>query len=237
MGICETLSNDKYDDKNHKYKVSNKKKKKGSNLFSAPIDSSPNNDNIYVNNSLSQMTMDNSYYNNYKKPNVYKYINKYKTNGFQKSIVKASLEELGGQGNSLMNSNKKNSIVNQNSIYSSKYDDTGYESSYEGFEEMIIDGKMNEDLVKKSEDKNTLNNYNEFIKKKGENNDIKKNLILDYYNKSSSSGDKKVDEIKKNNEENKESDELSGIPLGSIKPLKNNNKGNMQKYLLSMGKY
>ena len=28
MGICETLSNDKYDDKNHKYKVSNKKKKK-----------------------------------------------------------------------------------------------------------------------------------------------------------------------------------------------------------------
>ena len=77
---------------------------------------------------------------------MYQYINNYKTNGLQRSVAKASLVEL-GRGNSLLNSNLQNPVVNPNSIYSSKIEETGYESSYEGIE-MIIDGKMDEDLDK-----------------------------------------------------------------------------------------
>ena len=235
MGVCESL-NGKYENNDLRYKVSNKKKNKGSNLFCAPIDSSPNNDNIYINNSMSQtMTMDISHYKEYQKPQIYKYVNKYKTTGLQKSIVKGSLVELDGQGNSLLNSNAKNSNINPNSLYSSKIDDTGYDSSYEGFEEMIIDGKMDEDLVQKSNDKNTINNYNEFIKKKDDNNGTKKNIVLDYYNKSSSGSNKKLEKMEENNEENKNGDDLSIIPSGSNE--QNNSKGNIQKYILSMGKF
>ena len=236
MGVCESFTS-KFENNNLRYEVSNRKKNKGSNLFCAPIDSSVNNDNIYINNSMSQtMTMDMSHYKEYQKPQIYKYVNKYKTTGLQKSIVKGSLVELEGQGNSLLNSNIKNSNVNPNSLYSSKIDDTGYDSSYEGFEEMIIDGKMDEDLVQKSNDKNTINNYNEFIKKKDDNNGTKKNIVLDYYNKSSSGSNKKLEKMEENNEENKNGDDLSIIPSGSNE--QNKNKGNnIQKYILSMGKF
>ena len=182
------------------------------------------------------MTMDMSHYKEYQKPQIYKYVNKYKTTGLQKSIVKGSLVELEGQGNSLLNSNIKNSNVNPNSLYSSKIDDTGYDSSYEGFEEMIIDGKMDEDLVQKSNDKNTINNYNEFIKKKDDNNEAKKNIVLDYYNKSSSGSNKKLEKMEENNEENKNGDDLSIIPSGSNEQKKNRGN-NIQKYILSMGKF
>ena len=53
-------------------------------------------------------------------------------------------------------------IINLYSFEAYIYDDTGNESSYEGIE-MIIDGKMDEDMIKKSTDQNTINNYNEFI--------------------------------------------------------------------------
>ena len=220
MGICDgAYNNDKEYQKNNNC---NKNPLKGSNFFAAPLDS-PNNDNIYVNdNSMSQtMTIDMSHYQSQKPPIMYQYINNYKTNGLQRSVAKASLVEL-GKGNSLLNSNLQNSGVNPNSIYSSKIEETGYESSYEGIE-MIIDGKMDEDLVQKSNDINTINNYNEFIKKKDDSNGTKNNF-MDYYHKISSNSNKKNKNNNGNLKENKdEEDTLSGIPLGNNKNTKNNN--------------
>jgi hypothetical protein len=173
MGTCDSVLN-RFNKDIDKPKTKNLNgngnlKNKGSNLFCAPIDSSLNQDNNYISsNNISQMTLtqDMSHYQEYQRPPIYKYVNKYKSNGLQRSIAKASLVELGGQGNSLVCSNIKNSGINQlNSLYTSRNDDTGYESSYDGVE-MIIDGKMDEELVQKSSDKNTINNYNEFIKKK-----------------------------------------------------------------------
>ena len=185
MGICDSAFN-----KDKGNKDSNKIPIKGSNFFSAPIDSSPYNDNVYVNDSsMSQtMTIDMSHYQSQNPPTMYQYINKYKTNGLQKSVAKASLVEM-GKGNSLY-SNLQNSAANLNSIYSSKIEETGYENSFEGIE-MIVDGKMNEDLVQKSNDINTINNYNEFIKKKDNSNNIKNNKFMEYYHKTSSNSNEK----------------------------------------------
>ena len=243
MGTCESFFNpDKDKVKLNKQNEKNDQNNIGKNLFCAPIDSSMNKDNIYVNsNSVSQMTMDMSHYQEPKKPAIYQYINQYKTNGLQKSVVKASLVELGGNSNSLMFSNIKNSKANQtiNSIYTSKCDDTGYESSYDGVE-MIIDGKIDEELVRKSSDKNTINNYNEFIKKKeDDNNNTNNKKVMDYYTKSY---------LNKNPDHNlnKILDigyELSGIPSMNVsqkkKKVKNNNNFNptMEKYIQLMGKY
>ena len=216
MGVCESAFNS--DKENEKNKNSNKKTTKGSNFFSAPINSSPNNDNVYVNdNSMSQtMTIDMSHYQSQKPPTMYQYINNYKSNGLQKSVAKASLVELGKGNNSLLLSNIQNSGANPNSMYSSKVEETGYESSYDGIE-MIADGKMYEDLVKKSSDKNTINNYNEFIKKKDENNNTKNNKIMEYYHKNSSNSNKKTNNNSNENlkENNKEEDVISDIPLGN----------------------
>lgn len=219
MGACESLFKE---DKKKKIfpredRV-NKPKNVGRNLFSAPINNSTTND---INQTtLSQMTMEVSqHYEPAKRPQVYQYINKYKTNGLQRSVVKASLVEL-GQGNSLMFSGIKGSRANQtNSLYTSRADDTGYDSSYDQCE-MIVDGKMDEELVKKSCDKNTINNYNEFIGKKDSNN-LKNgnNKIMDYYHKK-----KDIKAIQEDNKDN-ESD-LSIIPST---PNKNFQKKNIQK--------
>ena len=87
-----------------------------------------------------------------------------------------------GQGNSLMNNKIKNSFLNgtYNSIYTNNIDETGNMSSFEAIE-MIQDGKVDLDMVKKSTDKTTLNNYNEFIGKK--NNNKQKNDLINCYNK------------------------------------------------------
>ena len=242
MGACETFLNPKKDKQKANKQNEQFPKNKGSNLFCAPIDSATNNDNIYVNSkSMSQMTMDISHYQA-QKPAIYKYINQYKTNGLQKSVAKASLVEL-GNGNSLMLSNMKNSKANQtiNSIYTSKYDETGYESSYDGFE-MIIDGKMDEELVKKSSDKNTINNYNEFIKKKEDDiNNLNNKKIVDYYKKN-----KNINKFPEDNLDsidiNKDGDELSRIPSADISLIKKTNsnknmKSKMKNYINSIGKY
>ena len=226
MGTCDSLINgsnkDKDKKKNNRLKGNKHLKNKGSNLYCAPIDSSLNNGNAYTNSiNMSQMTMthDMSHYQEYQRPPIYKYVNMYKSKGLQRSIAKASLVELGGEGNSLFCSNIKNSGMNQiNSLYTSKYDDTGYESSYDGVE-MIIDGKMDEELVQKSTDKNTINSYNEFIRKKEDNKDngINGNKIMDYYKKSSSNKNKQLEVI---NEENKNGDDLSRISSGEVKKSK-----------------
>lgn len=219
MGVCESTFNPEKE--RPKLKDSYKQKNIGRNLYCAPIYSSPNNDNIYVDNSLSQitMTMDKSQTPSTSKPQIYKYINQYKTNGLQRSIAKGSLVELGTKGNSLINSNMKNSAEGPNSLFSSRCEDTGLESSYEGFEEMIFDGKIDEEYVKNCGDKNTLNIYNEFIGKK-ESTNKKNDKIMNYYNKNSSNKiinnkETKNIEIK----EKKEGDELSRITLKKIKNL------------------
>ncbi len=217
MGVCESVSNNDEKGK-RKNKITSKRNYKhnlGSNLFSAPIDSAANNDNVYVNNNNSQMTitMDMSQYQENKKPPIYQYRNKYRTNGLQKSIDKASLVKLEPSNNNSMNSIIKNSETNINSIYS----DTINESSLQ-YEEIIIDGRMDEDLVKKSTDKNTINNYIEFIKKKEDNENNNKPKIFEYYHKVSSKINKNDTE---NNGVNGVEDELSRISNGNLQFEKN----------------
>jgi len=122
----------------------------------------------------------------------------------------------------------KGSRANQtNSLYTSRADDTGYDSSYDQCE-MIIDGKMDEELVKNSSDKNTINNYNEFIGKK-DSNSLKNNnnKIWDYYKKK-----KDLNTIPEDNKD-KESD-LSIIPST---PNKNSGKRNNGIKKISAGIY
>ena len=220
MGTCESLFRE---DKKKKIipreNIVNRPKNMGANLFSAPINNSTTNNDINQ-TTFSQMTMEESHHFQPVKrpPQVYQYINKYKTNGLQRSVAKASLVEL-GQGNSLMFSGIKSSKANQtNSLYTSGVDDTGYESSYDQCE-MIIDGKMDEELVKNTCDQNTIKNYNEFIGRKDSNSLKNNNKIIDYYHKR-----KDLNTIAEENKE-KESD-LSMIPSTPHKnsATKNNKK-------------
>ena len=206
MGACESLLNTEKD--KIRIKGQSKQTNKGPNLFSAKLDSSQNSTIFFSSYSKSTISNDNNYQDQ-QKPQLYTYINKYKTNGFQRSIAKASLAELSHQENSLMNSNRKNLGLNQtNSMYTSIYDDTGNESSYEGIE-MIIDGKMDEDMIKKSTDQNTINNYNEFILEKDNKNNLKNKKRMDYYSKASMSH-KNIEAIL---EDNKDQDEMSEIAI------------------------
>ncbi len=228
MGACDSMF--KSEDKNRIIPREDKKnipKNVGENYISAPLNNSTTNNDINQTN-FSQMTMEVSqHYEPPSRPVVYQYVNKYKTNGLQRSVAKASLREL-EQGNSLMFSGIKGSRANQtNSLYTSRADDTGYDSSYDQCE-MIIDGKMDEELVKNSSDKNTINNYNEFIGKK-DSNSLKNNnnKIWDYYKKK-----KDLNTIPEDNKD-KESD-LSIIPST---PNKNSGKRNNGIKKISAGIY
>ena len=219
MGACDSLFKENKTGIISREDIVKRPKNAGPQLFSAPINNSTTNNDINQTTS-SQMTMEVSqHYDLPKRPQVYQYTNKYNNNGLQRTLVKASLREF-GQGNSLMVSGIKGSRANQtNSLYTSRVDDTGYDSSYSQCE-MIVDGKMNEELVKNSSDKNTLNNYNEFIGKK-DSNSLKNNnnKIMDYYHKK-----KDLNAIAKENKV-KESD-LSIIPST---PKKNFEKQNSKK--------
>ena len=219
MGACDSLFREDKKKIIPREDIVKRPKNVGEPVFSAPINNSTTNNDINQ-TALSQMTMEISqHYDPPKRPNVYQYINKYKNNGLQRSVVKASLVEK-GQGNSLMVSGIKGSRANQtNSLYTSKADDTGYDSSYDQCE-MIIDGKMDEELVKNSCDKNTINNYNEFIGKK-DSNSLKNNnnKIMDYYHKK-----KDLNAIAKENKD--KGSDLSIIPST---PKKNFEKQNSKK--------
>ena len=162
MGNCDSTL--KYN--TQKKKVINKNS--GGPRFRAPVNENTKNDFTCDGNSVSQMTIDISKNNNIinnKKPNIYKYTNSYNSNGNQ---------------NSLMYNKTKKSYINQtaNSIYTNNFDETGNASSYDGVE-MIADGKIDEDKVVKNKDQTTINNYNEFIRKK--NSDLPKMKVIDYY--------------------------------------------------------
>ena len=175
MGTCESILNEK------PKKKKSIKQNLGGQKFRASVNS---NNHSYFGNGISQRTLDVSQtrdkellYN--KKPKMYTYINEYNN---QRSLVNGTLVEL-GQGNSLMNNKIKNSFLNgtYNSIYTNN-DETGNMSSFEAIE-MIQDGKVDLDMVKKSTDKTTINNYNEFIGKKNKNNNQQINDLINSYNK------------------------------------------------------
>ena len=198
MGSCDSVLNGKP----KKKKVT--QKNIGAQGFNAPVNS---NNQTNFRNTMSQTTFDATYtrdrkilYN--KKPRMYQYINSYKTKDTQRSLVNGTLVEL-GQGNSLLY-NQLNSNLNgtYNSMYTNNIDETGNISSFDAIE-MIQDGKVDIDMVKKSTDKTKMNNYNEFIGKK--NNNLQKNNLINCYNK------KKITN-KTNDNKDKESS-ISGIPF------------------------
>ena len=103
----------------------------------------------------------------------------------------ATLQDL--QGNSLINNKiENNNTMATNSIYSI-IDETANESSI-GFE-IIFDGKIDEDMVQKSTDKSTVDNYIEFVGKKGKINSQKNKI--DIYSKNNK--EKVENYINKNN--------------------------------------
>ena len=201
MGSCESILNDK------------PKKKKGTQKnigtpgFNAPVNNNTQNN---FGNTMSQMTLDITetrdrelLFN--KKPKMFKYINSYKTKDTQNSLINGTLVDL-EQGNSLYRNQKMSNLNGTyNSIYTNNIDETGNMSSYDGIE-MIQDGKVDIDMVKKSTDKTTMNNYNEFIGKK--NNNLQKNNLINYYNK------RKITNKIIDNKDMESS--ISGIPSGNL---------------------
>jgi len=154
MGICDS-SNDQKGKKNIP-------KNKGKQLFSAPI-KSKNNDNKMTSDLTTTISLlDIKSQNNVNKNRpslLYKYRGTYCKKGEQTSIMTATLQDL--QGNSLINNKTENkNTMSANSIYSF-IDETGNESR-NGFE-IILDGKVNEDMVQKSTDKSTIDNYIEYV--------------------------------------------------------------------------
>ena len=200
MGSCESILNG-----------SKKKKDTQTNIgtpgFNAPINT---NNQTNFGNTMSQMTLDITQTRDRelfvnKKPKMYKYINKYKTKDTQNSLINGTLVEL-EQGNSIYhNQIKPNLNGTYNSIYTNNIDETGNMSSYDGIE-MIQDGKVDIDMVKKSTDKTTMNNYNEFIGKK--NNNSQKNNLINCYNK------KKITNKIIDNKDKESS--ISGIPSRNL---------------------
>ena len=119
-----------------------------------------------------------------KRPSpLYKYNGTYYKKDEQTSIMTLSLQEL--QGNSLLNSKINNSLENNmsnnNSIYNTRIEEFDNESSSSNeVIEIINNGKMDENMIQKSTDKTTIDNYNEFIRK---NEKFEKNNKVDIYMK------------------------------------------------------
>lgn len=117
-----------------------------------------------------------------------------------------SLHQL--QENSLLNNRTKNSI-RTNSIYNTCIDETENESSSNNVLEIIYDGKMDENMVQKSTDKTTMENYNEFIGKKDKS---LKSSKIDIYNRRKCV---KVNQNKENNKINKNDENNDGESISS----------------------
>ena len=158
MGICESGANTP-----HKNNVLTKKRLQP---FHAPIHSEKAFQNLTNNNGLSILSQtDIMSYRELKKekPIVYKYKSTYGKNDEQTTLMTESLY------NSMSNIREVNSKNNINSI-----DETLNESSSQVFE-FISDGKMDKSMVKKSNDKTTIDNYIEYIDNKEE--DIKNSKV------------------------------------------------------------
>ena len=195
MGTCESIKGQK----NKNYKRSNK----GKQPYSAPIKNYYDNDDNTTNlgttiNTISQI--DNLTCNNEfdkRGPSgLYKYNGTYYRKGEQISLMTVSLHQL--QENSLLNNRSRtNRSMNNNSIYNTYIDETENESSSNDVLEIIYDGKMDENMVQKSTDKTTMENYNEFIGKKEK---TLQNSKIDIYNRRKCVKEKNNKENKKINE-------------------------------------
>ena len=210
MGICESSK--------EKRKRNKKHHNKGKQPYAAPV---KDYSNIYATNlgntfnTISQIDLMNN--NDFKKSkpfNLYRYKGTYYKKGEQLSLMTVSLNEI--QGNSLNKTTKysESKVIKNNSLYNTCIDETENESSDEVIE-IIYDGKMDENMIQKSTDKATINNYNEFI---GKNNSISKKYNVDIYNKKSV---KKNNNSKaKKNEENENKNDgistISDIPRNHI---------------------
>ena len=105
----------------------------------------------------------------------------------------------------------KTYYTNNNSIYSC-IDETKNESTSEDAIEIIYDGKMDENMVKKSTDTTTVKNFNEYIGRKEKHS--KKDLDIYNNNKCTNNKFKKVDD-------NKDIEStISGIPSILLSNLK-----------------
>ena len=155
MGTCESLI------KTEK-KTSNIKKKDnlGTPYYAAPI--GKNNITSGPSN-LTYSTMFSSRDLSYNRPKMVKYCPKYADRS-QRSLVKASLVELGQ--NSIMGNNKGNSTVNltlNNSIYCDEIIREQNENAEDSEVEVIYEGKVDENIINKANEKNILDNYNYYI--------------------------------------------------------------------------
>ena len=161
MGVCETYQNTK--------KIQ-KRKNKSYLPFCAKIHSSKGTYKLSDNtiNTVSQIDIP-----KYKtKPtSLYRYKSIYDKKDDQTTLIAGSLHDI--QGNSLMN------IGTRNSREITSLEETMNESS-EAFE-IISDGKVDKERVKQSNDKNTIDNYIEFIDDKD--NSFYKNNKFDIYKK------------------------------------------------------
>ena len=121
-------------------------------------------------------------YNDIKPSNpaaLYKYKSIYNKKGEHTTLVTGTLCDI--QENSLAYNRTKNSRE------ITKIDDTGNESS-NGIE-IISDGKLDDDRVKQSQDKSTIDNYIEYINNNDKN---LSNSKIDVYNKKQNMKNKKL---------------------------------------------
>ena len=174
MGTCDTN------------KIKKKKTNKGKQPYCAPINDYLDNKSPNIGNAINASQIDLMSNNDFirKKPSpLYKYNGTYYKKDEQTSIMTLSLQEL--QGNSLLtskiNNSLENNMSNNNSIYNTCIEEFDNESSSSNeVLEIINNGKMDENMIQKSTDKTTIDNYNEFI---GNNEKFTKNNKVDIYMK------------------------------------------------------
>lgn len=216
MGICQSYNeNDK----------KNKKSNRGKQPYCAPVKELYFNDNNSTGNlettinTISQIDLMSYNEFNRKPSQLYKYSGHYYKKGEQISLMTISLNELQGNSNSLNNKNSQIYIQkNNNSIYNaSRIDETDNESYSDDVIEFINDGKMDENMVKKSTDKSTIDNYNLYI---GKNEKILNNNKIDIYNNKKCVKNNNDNSFKKN-DDNKDVDSIiSGIPSSPFNTFK-----------------
>lgn len=215
MGICQ--SNNENDKKN-------KKSNRGKQPYCAPVKDFDNNSTANLEttvNTASQIDLMSQNEFNKKPSQLYKYSGHYYKKGEQISLMTISLHEMQGNSNSLNNKTKNSQIYiqkNNNSIYNTScIDENDNESYSDDVIEIINDGKMDENMVKKSADKTTIDNYNLYI---GKNEPILKKNKIDIYNNKKC--DTKInDNSFKKNDDNKDVDSIiSGIPSSPFNTFK-----------------
>jgi len=218
MGACESI--------NGENKKNNKRRNIGKQPYSAPIKYNYENDDNTTNlgttiNTISQVD-DLTINNEFKRrgpSGLYKYNGTYYRKGEQISLMTVSLHQL--QENSLLNNRSRtNRSINNNSIYNTCIDETENESSSNDVLEIIYDGKMDENMVQKSTDKTTMENYNEFNEKKDK---TLGNSKVDIYNRRKcvkESDDVGGNGISKNDENKDGETNTSGISSHSFNNIK-----------------